>query len=220
MGGAEGRLRLSLIQHFNEGRDMQLQAAGFLAFVAMSTGCGSPEARADLPESSRVVDSIIPREEAVRRFRAGLTPVDSLVGGARTRDALVKAFIHALGEADTAALARLTVSRTEFAYLYYPTAAEGKPPYDLEPGLMWFMLSQRSSTGVGKALQLYGGSGMKLVDYDCGKGKMREGENTIVGPCSVRWTNRLGDTVRARLFSKILERGGRAKFLSYVGDVD
>ena len=121
-------------------------------------------------------------------------------------DALVKAFIHALGKADTAALAGLTVSRTEFAYLYYPTAAEGKPPYDLEPGLMWFMLSQRSSTGMGKALQLYGGSGMTLVDYDCGKGEVREGENTIVGPCSVRWTNRLGDTVGARLFSKILER--------------
>ena len=124
------------------------QAIGFLAAVVMSAGCGSPEARADLPDSGRVVDSIIPREEAVRRFRAGLSPVDSLAGGARTRDALVKAFVRALGESDTAALAGLTVSRAEFAYLYYPTAAEGKPPYDLEPGLMWFMLSQRSNTGV------------------------------------------------------------------------
>lgn len=199
---------------------MRLQAIGFLALVAMSAACGSPEARADLPDSGRVVDSIIPREEAVRRFRAGLTPVDSLVGGGQSRDALVKAFIRALGEADTAALAGLTVSRAEFAYLYYPTAAEGRPPYDLEPGLMWFMLSQRSNSGVRKALQRYGGSGMTLVDYDCGKGELREGENTIAGPCSVRWTDRLGDTVDARLFSKILERGGRTKFLSYVGDLD
>lgn len=220
MGGAEGRLRLSVPRHFNEGRKMRLQAIGFLALVVSSAACGGPEARADLPNSARVVDSIIPREEAVRRFRAGLPPVDSLVGGERTRDALVKVFIHALGEADTAALAGLTVSRAEFAYLYYPTAAEGKPPYDLEPGLMWFMLSQRSNSGVRKALQRYGGSGMTLVDYDCGKGEVREGENTLVGPCTVRWTNGLGDTVAARLFSKILERGGRSKFLSYAGDLD
>lgn len=188
-----------------------------LALVVISAlaACGSPDARAHLPESGRVVDSILPREEAVRRFREGLTPIDTLEGGATSRDALVAAFVGAIADADTAAIASLAVSRAEFAYLYYPTAVEGKPPYDLEPGLMWFMLYERSNEGARKALSRYGGDAMTLVGYDCGAERHREGENTIYGPCTVRWRTAAGDTVSVRLFSKILERDGRFKFLSY-----
>ena len=94
-----------------------------------------------------MVDSILPREEALRRFREGLAPVDSLAGGVGSRDELVAAFVRAIAAADTAAIARMAVSRAEFAYLYYPTAVEGMPPYDLEPGLMWFTLYERSDEG-------------------------------------------------------------------------
>ena len=161
------------------------------------------------------MDSILPREEAVRRFREGLSAVDSLRDGATSRDELVVEFVRAVAEADTAAIARLAVSRAEFAYLYYPTAVEGKPPYDVEPGLLWFMVYQRSNEGARKALTRYGGRAMTLVDYDCGAGQHREGENTVYGPCTVRWTRETGDTVSAGLFSKILERDGRFKVLSY-----
>jgi hypothetical protein len=177
--------------------------------------CGSPDARADLSQSGRVVDSILPREEAVRRFREGLAMVDSLEGGARSRDELVSAYVRAIAGADTAAIARLAVSRAEFAYLYYPTAVEGKPPYDLEPGLMWFTLYERSNEGARQAMTRYGGHPMTLVSYDCGAEEHHEGENTIYGPCTVRWRSETGDTVSVRLFSKILERAGRFKFLSY-----
>jgi hypothetical protein len=188
-----------------------LLGASVLALAA----CGSPDARADLPESGRVVDSILPREEALRRFREGLAPVDSLAGGAGSRDELVAAFVRAIAAADTAAIARMAVSRAEFAYLYYPTAVEGKPPYDLEPGLMWFTLYERSNEGARDALKRYGGHPMHLLGYDCGKGEHREDRNTIYGPCAVRWRTQAGDTVSVRLFSKILERDGRFKFLSY-----
>lgn len=187
---------------------------GSVAIFALAA-CGSPDARADLPEGGRVVDSILPREEAVRRFREGLAPADSLVGGADSRDALVAEFVRAVAAADTAAIARMAVSRAEFAYLYYPTAAEGKPPYDLEPGLMWFTLYERSNEGARKALTRYGGQPMSLIGYDCGAKQSREGENTIYGPCTVRWKRQTGDTVSVRLFSKILERDGHFKFLSY-----
>jgi hypothetical protein len=190
---------------------------GLLGAAAIATlaACGSPDARADLPESGRVVDSILPREEALRRFREGLAPVDSLAGGVGSRDELVAAFVRAIAAADTAAIARMAVSRAEFAYLYYPTAVEGKPPYDLEPGLMWFTLYERSNEGARKALTRYGGRPMHLVDYDCGKGEHREDRNTIYGPCAVRWKTEAGDTVSVRLIGKILERDGRFKFLSY-----
>jgi hypothetical protein len=181
--------------------------------------CESPDARADLPKTGRVVDSILPREEALRRFRDGLTPVDALAGGADSRDELVAAFARAIAAADTATMARLAVSRAEFAYLYYPTAVEGKPPYDLEPGLMWFILYERSNEGARKTLTRYGGHPMTLVDYDCGVSPHREGENTIYGPCTVRWKTEAGDMVSVRLVSKILERGGRFKFLSYANQL-
>jgi hypothetical protein len=183
--------------------------------IAAIAACGSPDARADLRERGRVVDSILPREEAVRRFREGLPPVDSLEGAAGSRDELVAAFVRAIAEADTAAIASLALSRAEFAYLYYPTAVEAKPPYDLEPGLLWFTLYERSNEGARKALSRFGGQPMTLVGYDCGTERHREGENTIHGPCTVRWRNAAGDTASVRLFSKILERDGRFKFLSY-----
>jgi hypothetical protein len=185
------------------------------ALLAGVAACGNPDARAELPASGRVVDSILPREEALRRFRGGLPPADSLTGGTESRDALVAAFVRALGAADTAAIAELAITRSEFAYLYYPTASEGLPPYDLEPGLMWFMLFEQSNQGIRRALQLHGGTPMPLVDYDCGTDHRREGENTVYGPCVVRWRGKNGDTVSARLFSQIIERGGRFKFLSY-----
>ncbi len=183
-------------------------------------GCRGPAARAEEPETGRIVDSLVPREVALRQFREGLPRVDSLSGGAASRDALVAAFVRALGARDTAALAGMAVTPSEFAYLYYPTAAEGKPPYDLEPSLMWFMLYERSSQGLRKALERYGGGPRRLVDYQCGETEVREQENTISGPCVVRWKDKAGDTVAVRLFSKILERGGRSKFLSYANKLD
>lgn len=198
-------------------RKSWLWTAGLLAGIG---ACGGPDARADLPAAGRVVDSVLPREEALRRFREGLRPVDSLSGGAGSRDALVAEFVRALSAGDTGAVAAMAITRSEFAYLYYPTAAEGKPPYDLEPGLMWFMLYERSNQGGRKALELLGGSGVTLVDYDCGTGQVREGENTISGPCVVRWRTQAGDTASGRLFGKILERGRRAKFLSYANGLD
>jgi hypothetical protein len=183
-------------------------------------GCDGSDARAEPASAGRVVDSALPREEALRRFRERLPPVDSLAGGTNTRNELVAAYLRALAAADTAALARLAVTRAEFAWLYYPTTPMGRPPYDLEPGLMWFLHAQRSDRGISKALQLYGGRQMSLVDYDCGLEASHEGENTVYGPCTVRWRTADGDTLAVRLFNQILERDGRFKFLSYGNRLD
>lgn len=199
-----------------------MRSTGWLwaALLAVPLGCRGQETRAELPETGRVVDSVLPREVALRKFREGLPRVDSLSGGSTSRDALVAAFVRAVGARDTAALAEMAITPSEFAYLYYPTAAEGKPPYDLEPSLMWFMLYERSNQGLRKALERYGGGPRTLVDYDCGDRQVREEENTISGPCLIRWRDKAGDTVTVRLFSKILERGGRSKFLSYANRLD
>lgn len=199
---------------------MRVTVLCWAALLAGIAACEGPDARAELPAAGKVVDSILPREEALRRFREGLPRADSLRGGAESRDALVAAFMGALGAADTASIAGMAITRSEFAYLYYPTASQGLPPYELEPGLMWFMLFEQSNDGIRRALQLYGGNPMPVVDYDCGTGHQREGENTVYGPCVVRWRDQKGDTVAARLFSQIVERGGRFKFLSYANKLD
>ena len=203
---------------------MRLTALIWAALLAGIAACEGPdaraEARAELPGAGRVVDSILPREEALRRFREGLPPADSLSGGAESRDALVAEFMRALGAADTAAIAGLAITRSEFAYLYYPTASQGLPPYSLEPGLMWFTLFEQSNSGIRRVLQLYGGAPMRLVDYDCGAGNHREGDNTVYGPCVVRWRGKDGDTVAVRLLGQIVERGGRFKVLSYANKLD
>ena len=191
---------------------------GLLLLVGV-TACESRDVRAE-PPAGAVVDSVLPREEALRRFRTGLPRADSLAGGSESRDALVLAFMRALAAEDTAAIAGLAVSRSEFAYLYYPTASEGLPPYDLTPGLMWFMLFERSNQGVRNLLQRYGGTKAEVLDHQCGTGHRREGENRVYGPCVVRWRSAAGDTVAARLFGRILERDGRFKFLSYANRLD
>jgi hypothetical protein len=183
-------------------------------------GCNGSDARAEPASAGRVVDSALPREEALRRFREKLPPVDSLAGGTKTRDALVSTYLHALAAADTAALVRMAVSQAEFAWLYYPTTPMGKPPYDLEPGLMWFFQTQRSERGLSKALQLYGGRPMSLIGYDCGAEASHEGKNIVYGPCTVRWRTPDGDTVAVRLFNQILERDRRFKILNYGNRLD
>lgn len=185
------------------------------AVLAMPlAGCEGREARAETT-AGRVVDSVIDREEALRRFRTGLARADSLSGGARTREELVAALVRALGARDTSALVRMALTRSEFAYLYYPTTPQALPPYDLEPGLMWFLLFERSNQGVRRALERFGGQRLRVLGHDCGKQASREGANTVYGPCVVFWRNQQGDSASVRVFSQIIERGGRYKFVSY-----
>ena len=188
--------------------------------VPGAVGCNGSDARAAPASGGRVVDSALPREEALKRFREKLSAVDSLAGGTTSRDQLVAAYLRALAAADTAALLQLAVTRAEFAWLYYPTTPMGKPPYDMEPGLMWFLHTERSDEGLSKALQVYGGKPMTLVGYDCGPEASHEGENIVYGPCALRWRTTSGDTVAVRLFNQILERGGRFKILSYGNRLD
>jgi hypothetical protein len=184
-----------------------------------SLACDRPDAQA-IAAPRRVVDSAISRVEALRRFRTNLAPVGALKGGRRSRDSLVAAYLKALGTRDTAALAAMAISRAEFGYLYYPTTPQGRPPYDLAPELMWSLLSLRSERGIRKALEIYGGQDLTLLGYECDPGESVEGQNTVWGPCQVRFRRTEGDTVSRRLFSQIIARGGHFKFLSYANKLD
>jgi hypothetical protein len=158
---------------------------------------------------------MVPRDEALRRFQAESPRVERLQGGETSREAVLAAYVRALATRDTAAIARLAIDRPEFAWLYYPTAPQGLPPYDVEPGLLWFLLSSRSDKGARRALTVYGGRRFEVLRQDCGQTGAQEGENTIWGPCTVRWIGEKGDTGSTQLLGQIIERDGQFKVLSY-----
>ena len=111
----------------------------------------------------------------------------------------------------------MLITREEFAWLYYPTASQGLPPYDLSPSLLWFMTDGQTSKGLRRLLEERAGKPMHFVGYSCDPKSNMEGENTVWGPCEIRQLRAPGDTVSERLFGLIVERGGEWKFLSYKG---
>ncbi len=161
------------------------------------------------------VDSFIPREVALERFRKSGRKVTQLAHAAVSRDALVREFVRALERRDTTTLRQLIISRDEFAWLYYPTSRQGLPPYSLNPDLMWFMQVEQSNSGMTRALNQLGGKHLSYAGYRCEGRSTTEGENTLWGPCTVRLVQTAGDTAEGRLFGPILRREGKYKFLSY-----
>ncbi|MBP2648266.1 MAG: hypothetical protein H6Q77_1890 [Gemmatimonadetes bacterium] len=179
-----------------------------------------PAADASTPGNPQHVDSVVPRDVAIERFRQGTQPVSGFTGGASSRDALVKAWVKAIETADTAALTQMLISRDEFAWVYYPTASQGLPPYDLSPSLLWFMVDGQTSKGLRRLLEERAGKPMHVIGYACDPKPTTEGENHLWGPCELKQVRAAGDTIRERLFGLIVERGGQWKFLSYKGRYD
>jgi hypothetical protein len=188
-----------------------------LASTAGQLGCDRSPRRV---EAATVVDSVVPREVALARFREGLAEPESLTGGAPTREALVRSFARALEAGDTAALMAMALTRAEFAYLYYPTTPQGLPPYDLSPSLMWFTLEAGSRRGLARLLDQRAGHPLRYLSHTCDPSVSVEGENRVVGPCLIRHRDATGAVREERLFGLILERGGRFKFVSYANKLD
>jgi len=181
-----------------------------LALVLAS--CSGVDAQ---PRTAGVVDSMVPRDTAIARFQRTVSRVDSLEGGTRSRDELVRRFVAALEQRDTAGLRSLLVSKAEFGWLYYPTHPEGLPPYNLTPQLMWFTLEGNSRRGYGRLLERRSGARLGFTGYRCEGEPSRQSGNTVWGPCVVLRRTQRGDTIAERLFGQILARGGRYKFVSY-----
>ena len=194
-----------------------MRSVWFIALLALASGCTKEQGGGSkgAPFAAGVVDSPVPRDLALRRFREGLDSVASLSGGAPSLDALGRAYAGALEIRDTAALRSLTLSKAEFAWLYYPTSAQGLPPYDLSPMLLWFTLEEPSQKGLRRALADRGGSPLHYLRTRCAGSSTTEGLNTLWGPCVLRYVGAPGDTVEERLFSQVIARGGIFKIVSH-----
>lgn len=163
-----------------------------------------------------IVDSILPIEEQLRRFRADVPDtLRRLDGGSSSREELVRSFFRSLAGADTTGLVRLTISRAEFAWLVYPDSPLSAPPYRLAPDLAWMRHAAASGAGLLRLLERLAGSGMQFQSWGCGEAPVQEGANRIWRDCAVRFERPGAEPQTLALFSSIIERNGRFKILSY-----
>jgi hypothetical protein len=164
-----------------------------------------------------IVDSILPVAEELRRFRADIpTRARRLEHGAPSIDSLVARFADALARHDTTALARLAVTRSEFAYLIYPSSRHARAPYRQKPQIAWMLLQGASNQGATRLLGRLAGAELKMLGHHCIDAPEVE-ENNRLWQCSVRSAS-AGETTSRRLFGAIVERDGRFKFLSFAND--
>jgi len=87
-----------------------------------------------------------------------------------------------------------------------------RPPYELDPEVVWLQIDAGSNKGVRRMLQRYGGSRLRFVGLIC-QPPQAHGQTMLYG-CDVQHVRAAADTVTERMFGAILLRDGEAKFLS------
>ncbi|MEO7522176.1 MAG: hypothetical protein ABIW79_10195 [Gemmatimonas sp.] len=183
---------------------------------ASGTSADSQSAHiAQVVASGGVVDSILPVDESLRRFRATIPEhPDTLRGASASLNALLSRLASAVSQRDSAALNAMVFDRAEFAWLYYSESAMSRPPYEAPPGLLWTGILASSDEGVKQLLSRFGGKPLRLHGVSCSPPRA-EGGNTVHERCEVR-ASVAGKSIGAiRLFGTVIERDGRFKFLGY-----
>lgn len=199
-----------------------------LAAAACSVACDrTAAATARTTDSSAVaapnggvIDSILPMAEYFRRFRAGLDTVDGFAGGASSQETLVRRLLTAIAARDTTAVRTLMLSRAEFAWLYYPDHELAKAPYEIAPSYIWGQMQDGSVKGITRAFERLGGKPLVFRSLSCDPvAKKVVGATTEYARCVVTVDGTGLSRQDVRLFSAIVERDGRFKFLSYANDL-
>ena len=116
-----------------------------------------------------VVDSVLPVEEEIRRFRAavGGDPAVELRDASESRAELVKRFVRDLAAGDSADLKRAMISPREFVDLIYPTSPNTHPPYRQSPAFVWMQISGQSASGLTRALQRRARQQLTYTGHEC-----------------------------------------------------
>jgi len=177
-------------------------------------GAGDRPVSTSLASAVRHVDSAIPIDEALRRFRRDLPKPQALHGGFSGREKLIREFVRAVEVQDTAALRRMVLKADEFAWFYYPSSPLSRPPYELAPALMWFQLQGESEKDASRLFSERAGHALGYIGHTCATPRV-DGKNRIHSSCELRRVTAVSDTVAERLFGLIIERDGSYKFVSY-----
>lgn len=164
-----------------------------------------------------VIDSILPTEEMLRRFRAkvGGTPVTALQDASQSRDALVARFLKAVAAGDSTDLRAMALTAREFADLVYPEGPNTKPPYKEDPAIVWMTIQNPSQSGYTRLLRRTDEIPTALADYRCTGPTERQGRNIFTAGCVLRLKAKDGVISSHRYFGSIIERDHRFKIVSF-----
>ena len=191
-------------------------AAGVRTLEAAAAGASARDAGI----ARGIVDSALPIETLLHRFRATTTDTPSvLTGGAESPEALTRALLAALEAGDTSAVRNLAISRAEFAWLYYPHAKWTRPPYEMGPGLVWLQIAASNDKGFVRLVRRYGRSRLRFESLACPDSGAREGPNVVISGCRVRFAAADSASRDLQLFGSLLNRDGRYRFVSYSNDL-
>jgi len=168
--------------------------------------------------SVRQVDSILPLEEEIRRFREQVPETPSrLSGAAGSRDELVRRWVHAMESRDSLALREMLLNAAEYITFYYPESPYTHAPYRQSPGVRWSLITSTSSQGASRVWSRHAGLPMGFTGYRCNANPEIVGRNRVWTGCMVEWKNG-SERGTIRLFGPIIERNGEFKFLTYASD--
>jgi hypothetical protein len=164
-----------------------------------------------------VVDSVLPVEEELRRFRArvGGDSTTAFAYASPSRDALVARIVRGVARRDSVDLIHALVSPREFADIIYPSSQYTRAPYRQSPELVWMAIASHSNSGYVRLLRRRGAGDLRLAGYNCDETPEVQGENTFWTGCVVRLIGAKGDTTSQRWFGSIVERQGRFKLMSF-----
>lgn len=194
-------------------------AALATALAACDRAATPDQAPASTPRAG-VVDSALPIDTLLHRFRATLPDTPStLAGGASSPEALTRALLRALQSQDSATVRRLVISPSEFAWLYYPHTRFTRPPYELGPELLWLQLGMASEKGAVRLVRRYGGVPLRFEALTCPDSAAIEGPNRILTGCRVRFAAADSAARELQLFGSLLQRDGHYKFVSYANEL-
>ena len=199
-------------------------AALTLLGVALVSACGSTDRSPDrasnraaqvavVVPATTTADSVYAPAVLIARFRAATPEHPARLDDASPRDvpSLLAAYARGVERADSASLTALTLTRGEFAWLYYLDSPMAQKPYELDPDVMWQQMRARGDRGLSRALASYGGHSLGSWRPECGppraSGSLALYDCAVLIPASAT-------TPARRLRLSVVELGGRFKLAS------
>ncbi len=194
-----------------------------LLLAGAAAACGARDAAEEQQAGAApagVVDSALPIPVLLDRFRATLPDTPRmLAGGESSINRLARRLLIAVERNDTATARALILTRSEFAWLYYPETKFTHPPYELGPELVWLTTIGASEKGIGRLFARYGARRLRVSTIACPDSAVAEGVNRVHRGCRVTFSVPDSSAREMQLFGAVLERDGRFKFLSYANDL-
>jgi hypothetical protein len=187
-------------------------AAALVASLSACRAADQPSATA--PAKAAGADSQYTPAAMAARFRRSVPEHPTQLGGGATAsaDSLVARWVRGVETRDTAGLAPLALTVSEFAWLYYLDSPMAQPPYELDPEVMWAQVSSQSARGLARTLERYGGR--PLGPWRAGCEPARAAGALRLTTCTVSFRPP-GAAAEVRLPLSVVERDGRFKLVGF-----